>query len=477
MKKRQNGWQEKGVSRRTVLKVGSTILGVGAAGQQIFASHIFGAPAEKTSNPENPASKGEAIELRKLSADKLDIAVIGGGPAGLSAALRARWMKDYRGFPSSVVVFDPAHIGGLSIMGDAATLLTSPNTKNFIRSTIEDIKQLSIPFETATVDRIVLSDARWSLYSHQRKLCQARAVVIATGLRKMSREYKYFRKGFTLTHKGYDFIFTHLKGIVTPDTVKRVIIVGNAKSRNLIPVLQAIDKASVEIIFLLDAKPSAELSTTFGKYKVLFGDIIDILGEPNLKKIVYVDAQGEQKELECNVMLADYTSFGLQPEFNIAIEGLKRNENGFIKIDRDGSTNLPGVFAGGDCTGVYSMALKAYSEGSVAGMSAGRYVFKQKFGYEPPLFAYAPSEGPILPNRIDYPELVPNDLIEILGDASKFKDQLGKSFDVGSMMPFDTLCRTIGDEKARKLVYAMLDEKVCTIQPSEDKKPRSPVNR
>ena len=49
-------------------------------------------------------------------------------------------------------------------------------------------------------------------------------------------------------------------------------------------------------------------------------------------------------------------------------------ENGYLKVDRNMSTNLPGVFAAGDCTGLPLQVSKAVGEGLVAGLRAAEYL-------------------------------------------------------------------------------------------------------
>jgi len=53
-------------------------------------------------------------------------------------------------------------------------------------------------------------------------------------------------------------------------------------------------------------------------------------------------------------------------------------ENNYIKTDRSQATNIPGVFAAGDCTGKPLQVAKALGEGLVAGLSADAYLASQE---------------------------------------------------------------------------------------------------
>lgn len=52
-------------------------------------------------------------------------------------------------------------------------------------------------------------------------------------------------------------------------------------------------------------------------------------------------------------------------------------ENGYVTVDRRMATNLPGLFAAGDCTGGPLQVSKAAGEGLIAGQSAAGYVAAQ----------------------------------------------------------------------------------------------------
>ena len=53
-------------------------------------------------------------------------------------------------------------------------------------------------------------------------------------------------------------------------------------------------------------------------------------------------------------------------------------ENGAIKVDRRMATNIPGVFAAGDCTGKPWQIAKAVGEGQVAALAAVDYLANRR---------------------------------------------------------------------------------------------------
>jgi thioredoxin reductase (NADPH) len=53
-------------------------------------------------------------------------------------------------------------------------------------------------------------------------------------------------------------------------------------------------------------------------------------------------------------------------------------ENNAVTIDRDGRTNVPGIFAAGDCTGGVLQVAKAVGEGCTAALAAITYLREKK---------------------------------------------------------------------------------------------------
>jgi thioredoxin reductase (NADPH) len=54
-----------------------------------------------------------------------------------------------------------------------------------------------------------------------------------------------------------------------------------------------------------------------------------------------------------------------------------KTEGSFIPVDRAMQTNIPGVFAAGDCTGQPLQIAKAVGEGNVAAISAAAFLSKR----------------------------------------------------------------------------------------------------
>ena len=67
--------------------------------------------------------------------------------------------------------------------------------------------------------------------------------------------------------------------------------------------------------------------------------------------------------------------FRMGMPLDMLLDGLEM-DNGVIKVDRGMHTNIPGVFAAGDCVGKPLQVAKASGEGNIAAISAADYIQK-----------------------------------------------------------------------------------------------------
>ena len=92
----------------------------------------------------------------------------------------------------------------------------------------------------------------------------------------------------------------------------------------------------------------------------------EIKGEKKADTLVFA---GESYPVDCVFIIKDTVSV------TKLVPGLEYAEGG-IAVDRHMATNVPGVFAAGDCTGKPYQLAKAAGEGNVAALSACDYIAK-----------------------------------------------------------------------------------------------------
>jgi len=173
----------------------------------------------------------------------------------------------------------------------------------------------------------------------------------------------------------------------------------------------------------------------------------------------------------------EYNSFELRPQRGVDLPALKRTPEGFIQVDREMRTNLPGVFAAGDITGTIAAASKAMSEGVVAGLGAYAHVFARKFGREPSLFAYRATDTAITPAHREIPPFAARMPVVLLSTPRDVAKAWGKvpeadGVDCDAFLAsaddrpsLTALARRLGPPLAetRALVTALAERKLATV--------------
>jgi len=92
----------------------------------------------------------------------------------------------------------------------------------------------------------------------------------------------------------------------------------------------------------------------------------EVRGEKKADTLVFA---GEEHKVDCVFIIKDTVSV------TKLVPGLEYADGG-IAVDRHMATNVPGVFAAGDCTGKPFQLAKAAGEGNVAALSACDYIAK-----------------------------------------------------------------------------------------------------
>ncbi|MFP3233154.1 MAG: thioredoxin-disulfide reductase [Sulfolobaceae archaeon] len=122
----------------------------------------------------------------------------------------------------------------------------------------------------------------------------------------------------------------------------------------------------------IKAKPNVEI--------ILNTVVTEIKGDKLVKSILTKNVKtGETKELNVNGV---FVEIGFEPPTDFArANGLETDAMGYIKVDEWMRTNIQGVFAAGDCTGMwlgFRQVITSAAQGAVAAHSAFRYLNEMK---------------------------------------------------------------------------------------------------
>ncbi|WMI80144.1 NAD(P)/FAD-dependent oxidoreductase [Anaerotignum sp. MB30-C6] len=283
----------------------------------------------------------------------LDVAIIGGGPAALSAALNCRQRN------KTVCVF------GRSL--DSSLLFSAEKVDNYLgmpdvngeemlnRFYAHAVKN-GVEFQECRVSQI-LNVGEHYMINAENNFFEAKAVILATGLSKskgISGEMDYLGKGVSYCATCDGMLYRNKKVVVVSENeegeAEANFLADICKEVLYVPLYKDIAHLKDNVV-VLDAKPKAVLGQS-DKLTALETD----------KETISCDGIFFAK----NTMPPDSLVFGLKTD----------GKN--IEVDRRMATNLPNVYAAGDCTGTPYQIAKAVGEGLVAALSAVSDIDKMK---------------------------------------------------------------------------------------------------
>jgi thioredoxin reductase (NADPH) len=300
-----------------------------------------------------------------------DVAIIGGGVAGLSALMYAGRLELH-----SVLI--AKEMGGtLTLTRDIENY---PGFKHIIakdltKKLLEHARDYNVEIRQDTVLKI--EPNRDMFYIETKKdMIRARAVILATGTER--RKLKVPGSS-TFENRGIHYCALCdgplYKG-------KKVGVIGGSDSAVSEALLLAQYAEKVYIIYrgeMLRPEPiNAKRLKQFENIEVILNtNVIEVIGGKRLKKVILDREHNGSSELELDAL---FVAIGGYPLSELGRHlGVELNEKGEIIIDRDGKTSIRGVFAAGDVVdSSFKQAITAAAEGVRAAYSAYEYITRER---------------------------------------------------------------------------------------------------
>jgi len=298
-----------------------------------------------------------------------DLIIIGGGPAGLTAAIYAirkrlnvlLLSKDLGGKTNYHLslpwIEDYQVIKGLEIVNKFRT----------------ELEYLDFARHIEAVDRVEKQNNHFAITTKGGAVLESKAVIVATGARQgrmdVPGEKEYTMKGLCYSALSYAPLFIDKSVVVIGDQELALRSAGELSTvAKEVTMVCANDK--------MMGTPLGKKLQAAGNVKIIKDcEIVEVKGDDFARKLILKDAAGKRTELEADGMFVEKA---LTPNTNIVKGLVDLDEQGRIIIDCGCRTNVPGLFAAGDATNNYAeQVLIAVGEGAKAALSAYDYLLPQ----------------------------------------------------------------------------------------------------
>jgi thioredoxin reductase (NADPH) len=303
-----------------------------------------------------------------------EVAIIGAGPAGFSAAIYAKRSGIL------TVVFDQGGGGG--------QLQIAPNIENYTGfvsipgvELVEKMKQHAGKYADfhfyEPVEEITPASSGF-LIRTEKATYQVGAVILCTGTEhkklEVPGESEFIGKGVSYCATCDGFFF---KG-------KRVVVVGGGNTALIESIfLKQIGCREVYVVHRRNQFRAEKMYEDEAREKgvhFIFNSVVEeVHGKENVSSVGLFNLENsERKRLAVEGV---FVSVGVVPQNEIARSlGVKLDESGYIMVDDQQRTSVRGVYAAGDITGGLRQVVTACAKGAVAALSSTE-VLGKKYPY------------------------------------------------------------------------------------------------
>jgi alkyl hydroperoxide reductase subunit F len=314
------------------------------------------------------AKMGSQADVSDIDGKEYDVLVVGGGPAGASAAIYAA----RKGIRTAIVA---ERFGGqvMDTMG-IENLIGTKYTEGpkLVAQLEEHVKEYAVDIMNLQRAKSIVKKGMIEVELESGAKLKSKTVIISTGARwrnlGVPGEAEFKNRGVAYC--------PHCDGPLFKG--KHVAVIGGGNSG----VEAAIDLAGIVghvtvFEFMSDLKADKVLQDRLYSLPNVTVNknvqVKEITGMDKVNGITYVDrATNEQQHLELQGV---FVQIGLVP--NTEFVDVEKDHFGQIIVNGHNATNVPGVFAAGDCTSVaYKQIIISMGSGATAALGAFDYLIR-----------------------------------------------------------------------------------------------------
>ncbi|PAB60021.1 FAD-dependent oxidoreductase [Anaeromicrobium sediminis] len=313
---------------------------------------------------------------REKKVENYDVVVIGGGPAGLTAAIYAGRAR------LKTILVEKALVGGLATYTNEIEnypgFPDSPKGESITNLMKKQAEKMGVKFKLTAVKSVDLKKEE-KIVETFRNIYKAKVVIIATGGRPRvtgaENEENY------LFDKGISFCATC---DAAANTDKHVVVIGSgdAAIEEGMFLTKFAKKVTVSVMHdegIMDCNEIAkEAALKNEKMEFVWNTVVHSFeGDGHLDKVVLKDVKtNELIPVECDNC---FEFIGYIPNTELFKDQITLNNRGYIPTNDRMETNLSGVYAVGDVRDKWlKQVATAVGDGAIAGFAAEKYIAEEE---------------------------------------------------------------------------------------------------
>lgn len=329
-------------------------------------------------------------------ATKIDVLVIGAGPGGYPAAIRAAQLG------KSVIIVDKGYIGGECLNWGCIPSKALISASSFYHKLQHEASTMGITIEGASIDMMKLQE--WKQSVQDRLIGGIKQLLKANKVKTLIGEAKFIgkKKVVVSTEKGAEEII-EANDIIIATGASFISLPGFEIDEDQILSAKgalALDHIPEEMVCIGGGIIGMELGTVFAKLgsKVTVVELLDeimpgvdkrlvAVVKKKLKKMgvtvltkskatalkrgkgkmtLTVETKKGEETIKADKILLSIGKRANTASLDLDKTGVKTDKNGFIETNLKQQTNVSNIYAIGDCTGMPFLAHRATKQGLIA---------------------------------------------------------------------------------------------------------------